>query len=277
MITLKMPRKQRKKAMTEAAKRYFERRKTNGDISSEEDSSDYTISTSERKLFADLFDYDFGDNNAIEQHDSSGFHILDLQSIAKWIGEAAVCRACKKGKLILQETLENKQGFFVPMELVCCRCKIKTTMPGRTIGETKVPEVNRRAVLAFRVIGAGQKKMEKFCGVMNMPSPLSHRSYDKHVLELHGAVSTVVHEEMKAASTRLHEHHHTLDDEVHTPLDAAVSADGTWATRGFTSLHGLVFIISQETGEVLDFTLMSRHCPACNYHQRVLSSEEFLS
>ena len=112
--------------------------------------------------------------------------------------------------------------------------------------------------------------------MMNMPPPVSHRSYDRHVAEVSRVVSAVVDREMKQAATRLQEHLRSLDDDLGDgPLDITVSADGTWATRGYTSLHGLVFVISQDTGEILDFTLLSRHCPTCNYHRRILDDEEF--
>ena len=118
--------------------------------------------------------------------------------------------------------------------------------------------------------------MEKFCAIMNMPPPLQHRSYDKHVSELGTVVSKVADQEMRQAVRRLWDHLQSLDDDLGDGLvDVTVSADGTWAKRGFTSLHGLVFAISQDTGEVLDFTLMSQFCPTCNYHRRILDDEEF--
>lgn len=199
-----------------------------------------------------------------------------FRSIGQSIVEAAVCRLCKKDKLTLQESLKSRQGFHIPMELVCSSCK-NTSVPNPTLPEKKVPEINRRAVLAFRVIGAGQKKMEKFCAMMNMPPPLSHHSYDKHNAEVSRVVSTVDDKEMKQAAMRLQEYLRSLDHDLEDGLlDITVSADGTWATCGFTSLHGLVFVISQDTGEILDFTLLSRHCPTCNYHRRrILDNDEF--
>ena len=46
-------------------------------------------------------------------------------------------------------------------------------------------------------------------------------------------------------------------------LDAAVSFDGTWAKRGFTALTGVVFVISVDTGEVLDYHVLSKACQKC--------------
>ena len=42
-----------------------------------------------------------------------------------------------------------------------------------------------------------------------------------------------------------------------------MSVDGTWARRGFTSLHGAVIVISLDTGQVLDYEVLSRKCSTC--------------
>ena len=43
------------------------------------------------------------------------------------------------------------------------------------------------------------------------------------------------------------------------PVD--VTVDGTWQKRfGFNSLLGVVFIISVDTGEVLDYEIKCKHC-----------------
>ena len=46
--------------------------------------------------------------------------------------------------------------------------------------------------------------------------------------------------------------------------DIAVSFDGTWAKRGHTSLFGVVFVLSVDTGEVLDYYALSKYCKACS-------------
>ena len=42
-----------------------------------------------------------------------------------------------------------------------------------------------------------------------------------------------------------------------------VSVDGTWQRRGHTSKIGVVFVISVETGEVLDYVVKSLICHEC--------------
>ncbi len=43
-----------------------------------------------------------------------------------------------------------------------------------------------------------------------------------------------------------------------------VSFDGTWAKRGFTSLFGVFFVMSVDTGEVLDYHIYSKFCQKCS-------------
>ena len=55
----------------------------------------------------------------------------------------------------------------------------------------------------------------------------------------------------------------TLIVEDGTIADILISCDGTWQKRGYTSLYGVAFVIGFETGKVLDYHVMSKHCPGC--------------
>ena len=48
-----------------------------------------------------------------------------------------------------------------------------------------------------------------------------------------------------------------------SPVNTAVSVDGSWQKRGFTSMNGVVTVISVNNGKILDSELMSRRCKAC--------------
>ena len=72
--------------------------------------------------------------------------------------------------------------------------------------------------------------------------------------------------ELKEAGFCLHnllgtENSQVTDDSVE---DIAVSFDGTWAKRGHTSLYEVVFVLSVDTGEVLDYHIMPKFCKACS-------------
>jgi hypothetical protein len=50
----------------------------------------------------------------------------------------------------------------------------------------------------------------------------------------------------------------------HKGDDIGVSIDGTWLTKGFSSLHGVGTIMSvADPPKVIDFEVMTRHCSVC--------------
>ena len=107
--------------------------------------------------------------------------------------------------------------------------------------------------------------MASFCRAMNMPC-MTKTAYYQQVENVLEAVEAEVNEEMKNAGQQLHsmiveENEGVTDDDV---VDVAVSFDGTWAKRGFTSLIGVVFVISVGTGEVLDYEILSKECQQCS-------------
>jgi len=50
--------------------------------------------------------------------------------------------------------------------------------------------------------------------------------------------------------------------------DEVVSCDGTWQKRGFSSLTGVVPVISHRNGKVLDFVVLTKYCKECEYWSR---------
>ena len=56
-----------------------------------------------------------------------------------------------------------------------------------------------------------------------------------------------------------------------------VTCDGTWCKRGFTATHGVVVVIAWETGQVLDFQIMTKRCSICARKKTALGedSQEF--
>ena len=48
-----------------------------------------------------------------------------------------------------------------------------------------------------------------------------------------------------------------LDEMV---FDIAVSVDGSWKNRGFKSHHGVVTVVSADSGEILDTEYLCNYC-----------------
>ena len=48
--------------------------------------------------------------------------------------------------------------------------------------------------------------------------------------------------------------------------EVAVTLGGTWQKRGHSSQIGVIFVISVDTGEILDYCVKSLFCHACKVH-----------
>ena len=65
---------------------------------------------------------------------------------------------------------------------------------------------------------------------------------------------------MRRARDELRTFYYAASDET---IDILISCDGTWQKRGFSSLFGVVFIIAYETGKVIGYAVLSKHCSGC--------------
>ena len=120
--------------------------------------------------------------------------------------------------------------------------------------------INNRFVLAMREIGKGFTGMEKFCGLMNMPPPMSKTTITEKIPEILNAYSSAAEASMLAAASE----HQPDDVDSNTDVtDIGVSLDGTWQRRGYSSLNGVVTAISLETGKCVDFEVRSKSCKQC--------------
>ena len=156
---------------------------------------------------------------------------------------------------ILQETESGQAGLKSDLSLICSACDESTSLQtsANITKRGKSFDVNKRAVFHSLESGTGYEGLSSFYGIMNMPC-MSTSSYYKQVDSILGIVEDYTHEELISAGQRLR--NIILDEnpelDLNETLDAA-SFDGTWAKRGFTSLTGVVFAISVDSGEVLDY------------------------
>ena len=98
------------------------------------------------------------------------------------------------------------------------------------------------------------------CDIFNMPPPCHHKAWDNHVAALHKAHKKAVAEQLQQARAKVFSRHSCNESDV---AEIAVSYDGTWSKRGYTANFGVGFVISVETGEVLDYGLESKLCMEC--------------
>ena len=103
--------------------------------------------------------------------------------------------------------------------------------------------------------GVGHTGLEKFCGFMNMPPPMSRKLFDKLSNNICAASEMMDMNSMIDAAVHLKEIEAT---------DIGVSVGGTWQKRWFSSLNGVATSVS--TGKILDFEVLSRRCKSRTMH-----------
>jgi hypothetical protein len=206
---------------------------------------------------------------------AKGFKIQDAILLNDCISTAAVCSSCRKAtsKLRLYQKNSEREGLSESLFLKCSYCKVETPLAtskrlgGKGGGSH---EVNRRAAMALCQVGhAG---LSQFCAVMNLPPPVAKEAYKKHLIQIEKATKSNAEEVMKDAAERLREKvsierpHDMEEDGEDTIACVSVTVDGTWQKRGHSSKIGVVFIISVETGEILDYEVKSLFCHECKAH-----------
>ena len=215
-----------------------------------------------------------------ERDEDDGYRIVHLQSFNHAIGQAVLCAKCKSGTVSIFEAKNARHGLASHLQVLCSQCNSKHIVPYPKTQTTKSEkEVNQRAVLACRLIGRGQKAMRKFFSVMNMPGFTSKRTYDKYLRRLCTAADEEAKESMKTAAEevfRLQEEDHSLSNPAEDGmLEIAVTCDGTWHKRGYSSLHGVVIIISLLSGQVLDYAILSKSCEECKTWEKRSGTPEY--
>ena len=200
-----------------------------------------------------------------------GYRAVDCESLGKAVSEVGVCVSCQS-PLVVLEDFGQRRGLVSTLKICCtnseCDMESKITNPY----SSKAKSLNGKSVLAMREIGRGSRYMKTFFGLMDMLPPVTPRAYKKHNQALAKASMSAASDNMIAASEYLHRLHGVEPDEI---LDIKVTCDGTWSKRGFTAIHGVVAVISYDSGQVLDFEVLSKSCPACKQQKTQLTEEEF--
>ncbi|GBN37495.1 hypothetical protein AVEN_103721-1 [Araneus ventricosus] len=98
---------------------------------------------------------------------------------------------------------------------------------------------------------------------MALPAPVSQTSYDKINDKNLRATTVVANSCMKK----------TAEELLTGSSDIMVSGDGTWKTRGHSSLVGVCTVIGPEIGKVIDIDVMSSYCKSCEVSKKLYSDK----
>ena len=181
------------------------------------------------------------------------------------------------GCLTVKENTSGRNGLMADLSVECSSCyestPLKTSATITKRGQSF--DINRRAIYHSLETGGGYEGLVSFCSIMNMPC-LSQPAYYKQVDTILEALEAEAEDEMRLAGERVRNHilKESGEEGSDATVDAAVSFDGTWAKRGFTSLTGIVFVIAVDTGEVLDYHVLSKECHKCSIKKSQCQSDE---
>ena len=123
--------------------------------------------------------------------------------------------------------------------------------------------------------GRGSAGLGTICGVMGLPPPVTSKIYSTRNSILKKSIHNVRVESCRSASEQLHR---LQDPDPGDLIDVTVTCDGTWSHHGFVAAYGVVAVLSWETGQVLDVTVLSKSCKNCKEAESTMDSElqEFL-
>ena len=112
--------------------------------------------------------------------------------------------------------------------------------------------------------------MTKFCAAMNLHPPLSSHPWRDVTLLLEDVSidirdKTCLQARLEAVAT-VKANNTVMNDDG--SYDVKTGIDGSWQQRGWTSNQGLVAVIAQDTGKIMDVHHMVRSCKQCDWIER---------
>ena len=202
--------------------------------------------------------------------DDLGYRLVYLENIRKVLEDM---HGCKGGMMLMTEDVSKRRGLSSKICFECTICSNSITLEtNKTSKEaTFSSDVNLRSVFAVGEIGLGREGLSTFCEILDMPPPIHDSAFQKQKKKVHSVTKTTVLEKLQEAAKGVRS---TLGQNDIDIIDVAVSFDGTWSRRGFSANFGIAFVISTDTGEVLDYAVMSKMCEVCKAGEKLKSNPE---
>lgn len=97
----------------------------------------------------------------------------------------------------------------------------------------------------MRLLERGREDFRKLYAFLDLPTPVAKKNYQRHVKNLHQAAKATASLSMNNAAEVGFTQRVAAGEE--SPAEIAVTADGTWMRRGYSSLYGMQTVIAWET------------------------------
>lgn len=144
-----------------------------------------------------------------------------------------MCKKCKSG-VTFSESGKHGLGFKL---VISCHKFDKIYIPSSPFVE-KGYEINRRIILAMRLVCVGLNGIMKFCAFMDLPRPIFQSFYDKVVQRIAVGAETVC--QLISIKNAVREEKEKSDEKVMNTSGITVSGDGSWRKRDFSDSYRLL-------------------------------------
>ena len=172
---------------------------------------------------------------------SSGNRISDLSLVTTFV-QLICCSECCQPNLLFGEINKKGSAFCCKSQ---CTCQWYYEFWSSPKSQDRRCEINKRFVYAMRRCGKGYAGLKQLCTFMDLPPPMAKGSYTLTTKKVRNAVRPVAKTTMTEAAQDLVNNGKRDENGF---VDTAMSCDGSWQERGFSSLNGLVACISMDTG-----------------------------
>ena len=206
----------------------------------------------------------------------SKYEITDFNLLNACLESAALCRSWKnpKGKLFIRRHQSASYGLANKFEIACSTCNFIANFfsSERLSSSTKKFDINIRSVYASQTIG--HTGLSEFCSTMGLSQPVNKNSYQEISSEICTHSTNLANQLTKESAKKLiqQQYGENITGKI---ANVKVSVDGSWQRRGHCSKIGVVFIISIDTGEVLDFEVKNLYCHQCSVNKNNNAKENF--
>lgn len=195
---------------------------------------------------------------------------VDFEQLQKLFATVK-CSTCENQSLVLNSC--GKNGFSTNLKLFCSICNAENSSVSTSVSSSSNhADINLRITQAISHIGKGYSAIEKFCLIMNM-DPFSSSTYSRCIQKLYDAQLVATRNMLADVHKEIKDKNRSIFSTKSEICDIAVSFDGTWLTRGHTSLLGVSCVIDVLTGYVIDFEVMSKVCRVCNNTKKELGEQ----
>lgn len=193
--------------------------------------------------------------SSIVSSNNDGNVIVNLNMLSKLLKSAVKCKYCNcEDSIDVSEDISARKGLSSRLLIACNACKMHSDTMTSPVTNSRHYSVNIQLAYAMRCIGRGRRAAQTFCAVMDLPPPPLR--FDRYNKLIHNALRDVSEHSMKRAA----EEAVALSENT----DIVAAFDGSWQKRGHTSLNGVVTATFIETGKILDYECLTKHCQGCS-------------